>query len=232
MSKLKNKIINHAKTEYNSSPYEFNEEQLKLIIKHDCECDNCGESIFEMDDFPDVSVEREEVLCEDCYGEEYRTICPICEESFEIDEMTDCFFISKTNSKKVRKSSGIYKILKRPFYYGNCLTGFDAFFDGAIEKISEIDIEEVYFILHPELNKEDLTLDCMCPHCSEKYLRKDNFIKADSLYCILQEKQRNRLFADYSDKRIHILRQNMIHRRITFRGLLQEYNKILKSNPR
>lgn len=189
MSELKDKIVNHAKTEYNSSPYEFDDEQIQLIIEHDCECDHCGKSIFELDDF------------------------------------TDYFFISKTNSKEVGKPSGIYKILERPFYYGDCVTGFDAFFDGAIQKVSDIDIEEVYSILHPQLDKENLTLDCICPHCAEKYLRKDNFIRADSLYCILQEKQRNQLFADYSDERTHRTRQDMIHRRITFRGLLQSYNK-------
>ena len=225
MNKLENKIVNHAKTGYNSSPYEFDQEQIQLIIEHDCECDHCGKSIFELDDFPDVSVERKEVFCEDCYDEEYRTICPICEESWEIDDFTDYFFISKTNSKEVGKPSGIYKILERPFYYGDCLTGFDAFFDGAIQKVSDIDIEEVYSILYPQLNKENLTLDCICPHCAEKYLRKGNFIRVDSLYCILQKEQRYQLFADYSDKKIHRIRQDMIHRRITFRGLLQKYNK-------
>jgi hypothetical protein len=134
MSKLKDKIVNHAKTEYNSSPHRFDDAQIQLIIEHDCECDHCGKSIFELDDFPDVSVERKEVLCEECYDEEYRTTCPICEESWEIDEMTDYFFISKTNSKEVGKSPGIYKVLERPFYYGNCLTGFDAFFDDTIQK--------------------------------------------------------------------------------------------------
>ncbi len=225
MSKLKDKIVNHAKTEYSSSPYEFGDEHIQLIIDHDCECDHCGKSIFELDDFPYVSIERKEVLCEDCYDEEYRTTCPICEESCEIDEMTDYFFISKSNSKEVGKPSGIYKMLERPFYYGDYITGFDAFFDGAIQKVSDIDIEEVYSILHPRLNKENLTLDCMCPDCTEKYLRKDNFIKADKMYCLLIEKKRHGWSADYSDEQIHQLRQDMIHRRITFRGLLQENNK-------
>ena len=61
MSKLKDKIVNHAKTEYNSSPHRFDDAQIQLIIEHDCECDHCGKSIFELDDFPDVSVERKEV---------------------------------------------------------------------------------------------------------------------------------------------------------------------------
>lgn len=225
MSNLKDKIVNHAKAAYNSSPYEFDDKQLQFIIKHECECDYCGKSIFELDDYPNVSVERNEVLCEDCYNEEYRTTCPICEESWEIDEMTDYFFISKANSKEVGKQSGIYKILEHPFFYGDCVTGFNSFFDGAIQKVSDIDIEEIYSILHPQLCKDSLTLDCMCPHCAKKYLRKDNFIKADSLYCILQEKQRNLIFADYSDEKIHRTRQEMIHRRITFRGFLQMFNK-------
>lgn len=225
MSILKDKIVNHAKAEYNSSPYEFDDAQIQLIIEHDCECDHCGKSIFELDDFPDVSVERKEVLCEDCYDEEYRTTCPICEESWEIDEMTDYFFISKANSKEVGKPSGIYKILERPFYYGDCVTGFDAFFDGAIQKVSDIDIEEVYSILNSRLDKGNITLDCMCPDCAEKYLRKDNFIKADKTYCLLIEKKRHEWFADYSDEQIHLSRQDMIHKRITFRGLLQAHNK-------
>ncbi len=52
MSKLKDKIVNHAKTEYNSSPHRFDDAQIQLIIEHDCECDHCGKSIFELDDFP------------------------------------------------------------------------------------------------------------------------------------------------------------------------------------
>lgn len=104
MSKLKDKIVNHAKTEYSSSPYEFDDEQIQLIIEHDCECDHCGKSIFELDDFPCVSIERKEVLCEDCYDEEYRTTCPICEESWEIDEMTDYFFHLKIKFQRGRKA--------------------------------------------------------------------------------------------------------------------------------
>lgn len=224
MNDLREKIISHARTEYNSSPYEFDEEQIQLIIEHDCECDHCGKSIFELDDFPEVSVERKEVLCEECYDEEYRTVCPLCEDSYENDEMTNYFFITKATSKEVGKPIGMYEILKYPFYYGDCLTGFDAFFDDAIRKVSDMDIDEAYSILHPRSNK-DILLDCICSCCAEKYLRKDNFIKADSVYCILLEKERHKLFADYTDEKIHRSRQDMIMRRIAFRGILQKYNK-------
>lgn len=33
MSKLKDKIVNHAKTEYNSSPHRFDDAQIQLIIE-------------------------------------------------------------------------------------------------------------------------------------------------------------------------------------------------------
>lgn len=224
MNDLKEKIISHVQTEYSSSPHEFDEEQIQLIIEHDCECDHCGKSVFELDDFPDVFVERKEVLCKECCEEKYRTICPLCEDSYENDEMTNYFFITKATSKTVRKPYGLYEVLKKPFYYGDCVTGFDAFFDDAIRKVSDMDIDEVYSILNLR-SDNDILLDCICPRCAEKYLRKDNFIKSDGVPCILIERERHKLFANYSDEQIHRARQNVIHRRITFRGILHAYNK-------
>lgn len=221
---MKKKIIEHAKTEYSSSPHEFNDDQLDLIINHDYSCDNCGKSVFEMNDFPEVLTEQDELLCEECYDDEYRTFCPLCEDTWEKDDMTEYFFITKETSKEVHKPIGMYKILKHPFYYGDCVFGFDAFFDDAIEKVSDLDIKEVYSIMHPGLNKEIL-LDCICSGCSEKYLRRDMFIEADSRYTILTNKGRD-FFADCSDEIIHKVRQDMIHRRITFRGMLQQFNSV------
>lgn len=220
---MRKKIIEHGKTEYSSSPHDFDEQQIELIIKHGCDCDNCGKSVFDMDDFPEVLTDRDELLCEDCYDEEYRTYCPLCEELCENEDMTEYFFITKETSKTVHKPIGMYKILKYPFYYGDCVFGFDNFFDGAIEKVSDLNINEAYSIRYPRSNK-DILLDCICSGCAEKYRRKENYIKAEPLYTILIARERNGFFADYSDERIHRTRQDMIHRRITFRGMLQKAN--------
>ena len=220
---MKDKIIEHAKTKFSSSPIEYSDEELDLIIEHSCECDDCGESFFEMDDFPDISIENDEVLCEDCYFDKYRDTCIICEESYEKEDVSDYFFITQKNTKTAGIPVGMYKVLKRPFYYGDCITGFDAFFNDSIEKVSNMDINKVYAAHNPR-NEKEITADLICPDCAEKYLRKDNFIKAEPVYCLLRNEYRNNLFKNWSYERIHRERQWMIHNRITFRGLLQKFN--------
>jgi hypothetical protein len=220
---MRNKIIEHAKSGYSSSPHEFSDLEISIIIENNCKCAHCGKSIFEMDDFPEVLENEREVLCEDCYDEEYRTYCPLCEDSFEKDDITEYFFISKETSKEVHKPIGMYKILKYPFYYGDCLSGFDDFFDDAIEKVSDLDIQEAYSMINSD-NRKDIMLDCICPNCAEKYTRRDFFIKAEPKYCILMKNERNS-FSDYTEERLHQIRQDMIHRRITLRGMLQKANK-------
>ncbi len=223
---MKDKIIEHGKNGYSSSPHDFSDDELDLIIKHNCDCDNCGKSIFEMYDFPEVLTDKDELLCEECYDDEYRTVCPLCEESCEKEDMTEYFFITKETSKLVYKPIGMYKILKYPFYYGDCVFGFDAFYDGAIEKVSDLNIEEAYYMHNPNNNK-DILLDSICPDCATMYTRSENFIEAEPRYCILSKKERDGLFANYSDERLHRTRQEMIHRRITFRGMLQRFNCVL-----
>lgn len=220
---MKQKIIEHAKSEFASSPHQYDDSELEFIIKHDCECDNCGKSFFEMDDFPELLIEEDSLLCEECYDEEYRETCIICEENYEIKNRSDYFFITQKNTKDAGIPVGMYKALKYPFYFGDCITGFDGFFKDSIEKVSDMDINKVYEIRNPS-NKKEIKADFICPECEEKYLRKDNFIKAEPFYCILMKKERNKLFADYSDERLHRVRQDMIHRRITFRGMLQQFN--------
>lgn len=220
---MKDKIIEYGLKRYSSSPREFNDEEVELIIKHNCNCDYCGKSIFDMWDFPEVLTDKDELLCEGCYDEEYKTVCPLCEDRLEKEDMTECFFITKETSKTVHKPIGMYKILEYPLYYGSCLTGFDAFFDGAIEKISDLDINEAYSMQYPGNNK-DILLDCICPHCLEKYTRADCFIKSESIPIILIKGERDKFFANYSDERIHKVRQDIIHRRITFKGMLQKHN--------
>ena len=108
---MKDKIIEHAKTKFSSSPIEYSDEELNLIIEHSCECDDCGESFFEMDDFPDISIENDEVLCEDCYFDKYRDTCIICEESYEKEDVSDYFFITQKNTKTAGIPVGMYKVV-------------------------------------------------------------------------------------------------------------------------
>jgi len=113
---MKEKILKHFKTEYSSSPHPINEDEMQLLIKHDCKCDNCGESIFELDDFPNISTEKSKVLCEDCYSEEYRDYCPICEDSYWKNDLPDEFPKSPFYYIGTQSKSGIYHALDWPVF--------------------------------------------------------------------------------------------------------------------
>lgn len=115
---MKDKILEHFKTGYGSSPHEISEEEVQLLIKHDCECDDCNKSIFDLDDFPDMDVDKDEVLCEDCYKEEYRDYCPICEEDYWKNELPDEFPKEPFFYIGTRARSGIYHAKEFPVFRG------------------------------------------------------------------------------------------------------------------
>ena len=73
--KLHEKIKNHYKENYASSPIEIFNEEIDFIIKHECKCDNCGKSIFEMENYPETRDNK--LLCDDCYDDEHRDECDI-----------------------------------------------------------------------------------------------------------------------------------------------------------
>lgn len=72
--KLHEKIKNHYKENYASSPIEIFNEEIDFIIKHECKCDNCGKSIFEMENYPETRDDK--LLCDDCYDE----LCSLAKE--------------------------------------------------------------------------------------------------------------------------------------------------------
>lgn len=117
---MKNKILEHFKKEYSSSPIEVNEKEIQLLIELDCECANCGESIFKLDDFPNIDVEKKEVLCEECYDQRYRASCVICEESYELSDLPDEFPKSPFYYIGNQKKSGIYHALQYPVFSAAC----------------------------------------------------------------------------------------------------------------
>lgn len=131
---MKDKIIEHGKNRYSSSPHDFSDIQIDIIIKNNCQCGYCGKSIFEMQDFPEVLEDEKEVLCEECYDEHYRDTCPICEDYYEIKEVKgentpfpkSPFYwfnsLTKEEWNKYRQSdgeyipSGIYHAIKYPVF--------------------------------------------------------------------------------------------------------------------
>jgi hypothetical protein len=221
---MKTKIIKQYQSNFSSSPIEIDQIKIDFIIKNECQCSNCRTSIFEMNDFPNLLIDDDELLCEDCYDDKYREICPICEDYYDIKDYTsDYFVLNEEIAKETGKNPGIYKILKRPFFYGNILTGFDAFFDDSIQLLVSIKINE-YKKIECGDGCYEVNTNTICPECVEKFVKKRNYLKTDSIPCILLKKYEKDLFSKYTSEQLRQVRQKLIHQRITCKGIIERAN--------
>ncbi|WP_017258418.1 hypothetical protein [Pedobacter arcticus] len=214
-------IKKHYKNEFSSYPKSIDENEIAFIEENDCQCTSCGKSIFELDDFPKILIEDKELLCEDCYDERYREDCPICEEYYDTKDYTsDYIVINEELSKETRMTSGIYKILERPFFFGSILSGFDAFFDNTLELVVDIKINE-----HKKIdcgdNCQEVNSGCICPDCEQSFVHEKMLIKTEGKPCILFNKH-NDFFKDYTQECLRKSRQHLINNRITLRGMIEK----------
>ena len=83
--------------------------------------------------------EDDEIICDSCYEDKYQDRCGYCTEIVDKTELNH-FAITQNiveNMFNIPDGTGIYKPLRRPFYYGSILQD-EAFFIGAIEKVTEL----------------------------------------------------------------------------------------------
>lgn len=164
--KLIAKIKNQFENEFSSSPQDVSEKELEKIIECDCECDCCGKNLFEMDDFPVFRDDR--FLCPECEIDKYFESCPICQEHFEKAENAKDFrlLISKeaVEDYNMEIKPGFYLTNEWPFYYGNCVTGFDAVFPSALHLVKECDINSMLTRLNHGSAGENLDGE-VCHEC-------------------------------------------------------------------
>lgn len=159
---MKEKIKLWYAEKYSSSPLEITDEEIEFIIEKECNCDQCGESMFEIWDAPNIDMEKDEFLCERCFGEEYETSCPYCENTVMNDDISENYFvINQAGAEETGEKIGFYKILSHPFYQ-NDFFGFDSMIEGAYEFVKPLD-----------KNKRDN--DCqscgnICQECVDKHI--------------------------------------------------------------
>lgn len=137
-------------------------------------CARCGDEIT-----PGFECGTDErPLCEECY-QDMTNICPVCEEHFtpldvediglsRMREGEEYFFITRRTAKITRKPVGLYHVLQRPFFYGDCVSGFDGFIEGTVEQVSTLDIENYLDRQHPRI-RHTVATEILCPECAEKY---------------------------------------------------------------
>ena len=118
---MKEKIKEYYKTGFCSSPADVSDEEIEFIITRDCKCEHCGKSLFEMDDFVEIIKDNNgacyELLCEECYTEEYMETCGLCEDYYEKPTKPEntFFVVSKIACEDVAMNTikpGIYQAFR------------------------------------------------------------------------------------------------------------------------
>lgn len=186
---------------------EWTNEELDFIIKKDCTCDNCEKSVDEFNDFPELLIEDDELLCEECYSEKYREYCPICENSYDIkDGESDYSVKTEEDAKYENEVPGIYHL-------GDLLIPIN------INYLKKIDCGD---------SCSEVYSDDICPDCVSDLVRKDNYMKSHghgTPILLLKKYENDSIFKDWTPERFKRQRQILIHQRITIRGIIETANK-------
>ena len=118
--------------------------------------------------------EDNEVICDDCYDEEYMSFCPLCEDRFETPKtVEDGYYYliteyrcgSDTCGKKIKR--GIYKITKFPFFADGIIEG--VYFSNVFKRIRFLTKDEV-----KEIKKDNIRDNTICIGCALKVENKEN----------------------------------------------------------
>lgn len=151
-----------------ASGFNISSKDFEIIKKQEFQCCTCHNNIIESYDFPRII--ENEAYCEECEIEHFYTVCEICEDNFpNIDYPTEeeHIYINRELSKATGYKTGIYKILRKPFFFGSILSGFDAFFDNTLELIKAIDLDVYYNLIYR--GRYEKGSGCICPECVKKF---------------------------------------------------------------
>ena len=101
-------------------------------------CATCGEK-SDNNEFSKDPDDGRKYICDECWNYHAPHYCSVCQQRFyDKDEMSDHFILTKETGDLINVKPGLYKVLRYPFYFGNCVSGFEGFFDNAIEFTKEI----------------------------------------------------------------------------------------------
>ena len=153
------------------SGYHLDSKEVDVLKRNDYECWQCGKDLIDTWDMS--AVRGKECYCEECYTEQFFSVCNVCEDYYEnIDYPVEDehIYIGKELSKEVGYTIGIYKVLSKPYFYGDCITGFDNFFDNSLGLIKAIDLDVFYSFLYRQ--KSEITAGNICPTCVARFTQQ------------------------------------------------------------
>lgn len=105
-------------------------------------------------------------MCEECYSDEYESICDVCEEIYERREDKKMYLVvSETNDDEADKI-GIYEVLQFPYFISNHF--FASLYEENIKLVRECRIESMLNNIYNKQHKI-LYADNICQDCAEKF---------------------------------------------------------------
>lgn len=166
--KTAKEIRAHFATEYSSSPRKLSAWDFRRLKKADYCCEQCGDSIFELDDFPDINADG--VYCEDCHRELYYDTCHVCQEDYEKPKKpTDRYFVvSKESEGEAGVRAGFYQVTKYPYFLAAVAFGFECLFEDSIKLLKACDINSMLRKIDGN-NYDKVNANECCESCAKKY---------------------------------------------------------------
>lgn len=133
-------------------------------------CEYCGRELYDWELEEPHHDEQGAIMCDDCYDDNYRNICQLCEESYEKPTAPEelFFIVSKETASSVAFNPikpGIYQTISWPYFMGSTF-GFEMLFEDSIKLIRECDINSMLSKLY---DSKEIGADEICPCCAEKY---------------------------------------------------------------
>ena len=126
-------------------------------------CTICEEELNEEEIDAPYKNRDGDIICDACFKDRYTHTCPLCEEHFDVDFTKHIsptyLLISDYSAEYVGSPSGVYEIIRYPFYYaGMC----DIFMKAAsLKRIAD---------LPDDFREQDFYSDIfyVCNRCAEK----------------------------------------------------------------
>ncbi len=128
------------------------------------ECTYCGEELDEYELEEPYKDPDGDIMCDNCYTQDYLQECNICEEYYDKPENAEeTFFVMNESSKVQGMEPGVYKVLKWPYYSGSII--------GSLY-ITKYNVERV-----ADYNEEDEGEICSCCYkeLTRDILNKKNY---------------------------------------------------------
>jgi len=167
-------------------------------------CSYCGNDLSEEElEYPRED-ESGDIMCDNCYYDNYEEICPICENSYIKQNTPEetYFIVSKDTEKDAGIKAGVYQVLKYPvFCAATGGLGTTYMYPENYKLLRECDIDSMLNKLYGKGNYgHSINTNFCCPNCAERFSKTSTF---------------NQIRTNWSDP------FTKIHRNIYERGVIQ-----------